>query len=85
MPVMFTATGNIPPATGINFTAPTLVGFLTQYVWKRYRTVQWAKYNYVLSAALAGATAISTVFLFFFYPSISKRAEPTISEREMVG
>lgn len=65
MPVMFTATGNIPPATGINFTAPTLVGFLTQYVWKKYRTVQWAKYNYVLSAALAGATAISTVFIFF--------------------
>lgn len=65
MPVIFTGTGNIPPATGVNYLSPIAIGFLTQYVWKRYRLASWSKYNYILSAALDGASAVGVVFIFF--------------------
>lgn len=64
-PVIFAATGAIPPATGVNYLSPIVVGFLTQYLWKRYQFKKWFKFNYILSAALDGASAISVVFIFF--------------------
>ncbi|WFD28455.1 hypothetical protein MNAN1_003466 [Malassezia nana] len=65
LPVVFTSTGNIPPATGVNYLAPISIGFLTQYLWKRYRFNSWFKYNFILSAALDGASAVAVVFIFF--------------------
>lgn len=65
IPVMFAGIGSIPPATGIQYTAPILVGFLTQFVWKRFHSITWSKYNYILAAALEGASAIAVVFIFF--------------------
>lgn len=65
LPVLFTGTGLIPPATGVNYLSPIAIGFLTQYLWKRYRFKSWFKYNYILSAALDGASAIGVVFIFF--------------------
>ncbi|CCU98702.1 unnamed protein product [Malassezia sympodialis ATCC 42132] len=65
LPVIFTGTGNIPPATGVNYLAPIAVGFLTQYVWKRAHFKTWFKFNYILSAVLQGASAIAVVFIFF--------------------
>ncbi|WFD33181.1 hypothetical protein MSPP1_004239 [Malassezia sp. CBS 17886] len=64
-PVIFTGTGNIPPGTGVNFLAPIEIGFISQFVWRRYRPRLWAKFNYILSAALDGASAIATVVIFF--------------------
>ncbi|WFD43602.1 hypothetical protein MPSI1_002265 [Malassezia psittaci] len=65
MPVIFTSTGNIPPATGVNYLAPILIGFFTQYVWKRRSPMSWSKYNYIISAALDASSAIAVVFIFF--------------------
>lgn len=65
MPVIFTGTGNIPPATGANYLPAIAIGFCSQYMWKRYKHVSWAKYNYILSAALDGASAVATCFIFF--------------------
>ena len=65
MPVIFSGTGNIPPAVGTMYLAPAAWGFVFNYLIKRYRSVWWAKYNYMLSAALSGATSIATVVIFF--------------------
>lgn len=64
-PVIFTGTGGIPPATGVNYLAPIFIGFITQFVWKRKNAKLWSKYNYILSAALDAASTIATVFIFF--------------------
>ncbi|SPO49315.1 related to isp4 - oligopeptide transporter [Moesziomyces antarcticus] len=50
-PVIFTGTGLMPPATGINFTAWAMCGFVLNLV-KKYRTGWWTRYNYVLGAAM---------------------------------
>ncbi|SNX83934.1 probable isp4 - oligopeptide transporter [Melanopsichium pennsylvanicum] len=70
-PVIFTGTGLMPPATGINFTSWALCGFVFNYIVKKYRTGWWTRYNYVLGAALDTGTAISAVIIFFclIYPS----------------
>ncbi|KAJ1022373.1 hypothetical protein NDA13_005282 [Ustilago tritici] len=64
-PVIFTGTGLMPPATGINFTAWALCGFVFNYLVKKYRTGWWIRYNYVLGAALDTGTAIAAVLIFF--------------------
>lgn len=64
-PVIFTGTGLIPPATGINYSSWALVGFLSHVVWRRRSFGSWSRYNYVLSAALDAGTGLSTVFIFF--------------------
>ena len=65
LPIIFTATGSIPPATGMMYTSAAFWGFLFQFVIKRRRPVWWTKYNYILSAALNGGTTIATVVIFF--------------------
>ncbi|CAD6964877.1 unnamed protein product [Tilletia laevis] len=64
-PVIFTATGNMPPATGINVAAFVIVGFIFQYYLRRKHFGWWSSYNYVLSAALDSGTGIATIFIFF--------------------
>ncbi|CAO1627663.1 unnamed protein product [Parajaminaea phylloscopi] len=64
-PVIFSGTGNMPPATGINYSSWALVGFLSHRVWKRRNFNTWSRFNYVLSAALDAGTGISTIFIFF--------------------
>lgn len=75
-PVMFTGTGLMPPATGINFTSWALVGFTFNYVIKRFRNGWWTRYNYVLGAALDTGTAISAIVIFFclVFPNGKNRA-----------
>lgn len=70
-PVIFTGTGLMPPATGINFTAWAMCGFVFNYLVKKYRTGWWTRYNYVLGAALDTGTALSAVIIFFclIFPS----------------
>ncbi|TKY88670.1 hypothetical protein EX895_002301 [Sporisorium graminicola] len=73
-PVIFTGTGLMPPATGINFTAWALCGFVFNYCMKKYRTGWWTRYNYVLGAAMDTGTAVSAVVIFFclIFPSGSQ-------------
>ncbi len=46
-----------------------IVGFIFQYVIRRRHFAWWAKYNYVLSAALDSGVALSVIFIFFTYVS----------------
>ncbi|KAE8209882.1 hypothetical protein CF327_g6183 [Tilletia walkeri] len=75
-PVIFTATGNLPPATGINYASWALVGFFFQYYLRRKHFGWWSSYNYVLSAALDAGTGIATIFIFFtvVYPKGKNQA-----------
>ncbi|KAF8553156.1 small oligopeptide transporter [Imleria badia] len=64
-PVIFNGTGLIPPATALNFVPWALVGFIFQFVIRRRYFAWWAKYNYVLSAALDSGLAMSVITIFF--------------------
>jgi OPT family small oligopeptide transporter len=64
-PVIFTGTGNLPPATSINYVPWAIVGFIFQYLVRRRHFSWWTKYNYVLSAAMDSGVAIGTVVIFF--------------------
>ncbi|KAL7756018.1 hypothetical protein ACKLNR_013011 [Fusarium oxysporum f. sp. zingiberi] len=64
-PLFFAGTGNVPPATGINYSSAFAVSFIFNK-WIRGRYPHWwAKYNYVLSAALDSGLAISAIVIFF--------------------
>ncbi|KAH7864571.1 hypothetical protein Vadar_031133 [Vaccinium darrowii] len=64
MPVLIGATGNMPPATAVNYTTWILVGFLSGFVVYRYRPDLWTKYNYVLSGSLDAGLAFMGVLLY---------------------
>ncbi|KAG8844060.1 hypothetical protein FRB96_003293 [Tulasnella sp. 330] len=65
LPVIFNGTGSIPPASAINYVPWAIVGFIFQFVIRRRHFTWWAKYNYVLSAAMDSGLALSVVFIFF--------------------
>lgn len=59
-PVLFSATGMMPPATGINFTSWFLVGWFFQFYLRRHHFEFWSDYNYILAAGFnAGASIMS--------------------------
>ncbi|GLU17567.1 hypothetical protein SLE2022_339280 [Rubroshorea leprosula] len=64
MPVMLGATGMMPPATAVNYTAWIIVGFLSGFVVYRYRPDLWQKYNYVLSGGLDAGLAFMGVLIY---------------------
>jgi len=64
-PLIFTGVDNLPPATAVNFVPWAIIGFLFQYIIRRRHFSFWAKYNYVLSAALDAGTAVSTILIYF--------------------
>ncbi|EEB06617.1 glutathione transporter Pgt1 [Schizosaccharomyces japonicus yFS275] len=63
-PVFFTGPGNIPPATGINYSSWAIVGFIFNYVIRRRAFAWWRRYNYVLAAAMDSGVAVATVIIF---------------------
>ncbi|MED6106529.1 oligopeptide transporter 4 [Stylosanthes scabra] len=65
LPVLLGATGNMPPATPVNYNAWILVGTVFNFFVFRYRKKWWQRYNYVLSAALDAGVAFMTVLLYF--------------------
>ncbi|KZO90436.1 OPT oligopeptide transporter [Calocera viscosa TUFC12733] len=71
IPVFFTGTGLMPPATGINFSSWFMVGITFMYFVRRYHFAWWSHYNYVLSAAMDSGVAITTIIIFFclYYPN----------------
>ncbi|OCH85661.1 small oligopeptide transporter [Obba rivulosa] len=81
-PLMFTGVGNIPPATAVNYVPWAIIGFLFQYIIRRRHFSFWAKYNYVLSAALDAGTAVSTILIYFIlqYPRNGQIGSSTIEQ-----
>ncbi|KAJ8488073.1 hypothetical protein ONZ51_g3778 [Trametes cubensis] len=81
-PLMFTGIGLIPPASAVNYIPWAIIGFLFQYVIRRRHFPFWAKYNYVLSAALDAGTAISTILVYFIlqYPKNGQIGRNTIQQ-----
>lgn len=81
-PLIFTGTGYIPPASAINYVPWFLIGFLFQFVVRRKHFAYWAKYNYVLSAALDAGTAVGLVLVFFClqYPMDGQLGANTIQK-----
>ncbi|XP_059442305.1 oligopeptide transporter 7 [Corylus avellana] len=65
MPVLIGATGNMPPATAVNYTTWIIAGFLSGFVVYRYRPDWWRRHNYVLSGALDAGLAFMGVLLYF--------------------
>ncbi|KAG6469701.1 hypothetical protein ZIOFF_070631 [Zingiber officinale] len=64
-PVIFGATGMMPPAKAINYNCWFVVGFAVNYwVFKRHKQ-WWGRYAYVLSAALDAGTSFMAVVSFF--------------------
>ncbi|KAI9572533.1 OPT oligopeptide transporter protein-domain-containing protein [Boletus coccyginus] len=64
-PIIFNGTDRIPPATALNFVPWAFVSFAFQFVIRRRYFLWWAKYNYVLSAALDSGLALSAITIFF--------------------
>jgi len=63
-PIIFGGSGQIPPATTINYTTWGFTGFIfNKFIKNRYRG-WWANYNYVTSAGLDTGLAISTIIIF---------------------
>jgi len=64
-PVLFSNSMSMYPAAPVNYAAWGVVGFIFQYVIRRRHFSWWAKYNYVLSAALDSGVAVSSLLIFF--------------------
>ncbi|XP_058085491.1 oligopeptide transporter 7-like [Magnolia sinica] len=64
MPVLLGATGQMPPATAVNFTSWIIIGFISGFVVYRYRRDWWQRHNYVLSGALDAGLAFMGVLLY---------------------
>ncbi|CAE6466178.1 unnamed protein product [Rhizoctonia solani] len=64
-PVILSGTGSIPPASAINYVPWAIVGFIFQFLIRKRHFQWWAKYNYVLSAALDSGVAMSIIIIFF--------------------
>ncbi|PYH92481.1 OPT oligopeptide transporter [Aspergillus ellipticus CBS 707.79] len=64
-PIFFAGTGNLPPATGINYSTAFVVSLIFNKLIKDRKPMWWAKYNYVLSAALDSGVAVSAIVIFF--------------------
>ncbi|THU73997.1 hypothetical protein C4D60_Mb04t28720 [Musa balbisiana] len=65
LPVLLGATGMMPPATPLNFSAWIAVGTVFNFFVFRYRKKWWERYNYILSAALDAGVAFMGVLLYF--------------------
>ncbi|KAF8556645.1 OPT oligopeptide transporter [Imleria badia] len=64
-PVIFSGLGAIPPASAVNYVPWAIVGFIFNYHIRRKHYSWWAKYNYVLSAAMDSGLAFSIIIIFF--------------------
>lgn len=64
-PVVLNGVSYIPPAAGINYSAWFAVGFVFQYLIRKWNFAWWSKFNYVTSAALDSGTVLSLIVIFF--------------------
>uniref|UniRef100_A0A2P2PIA5 Uncharacterized protein n=1 Tax=Rhizophora mucronata TaxID=61149 RepID=A0A2P2PIA5_RHIMU len=65
MPILLSATSNMPPAKPIHYLSWGAVGILfNYYIYRRYRG-WWARHNYILSAGLDAGLAFMGVLIYF--------------------
>lgn len=64
VPLIFGGSGNIPPATPINYLSWGIVGFIFNKVIKNKYRGWWSNYNYITSAGLDTGLALSTIVIF---------------------
>ncbi|KAI0662504.1 OPT oligopeptide transporter [Cubamyces menziesii] len=65
IPVCFAGLGQLPPATGINYSAFLTVGAIFQWWVRRYHFRWWLRFNYILSAGLDIGVSVGIVLVFF--------------------
>jgi OPT oligopeptide transporter protein len=65
IPIFFAGLGAMPPASGINYISWALVGFIFNFLVRRFHFRWWMRYNYILSAALDSGVAIASIVVFF--------------------
>ncbi|GAA5800218.1 OPT family small oligopeptide transporter [Helicostylum pulchrum] len=64
IPLIFNATGMMPPAVPLNFSMWCALGFISMFWLRRYRHEWWVKYNYITSAAFDSGCAIAALIIF---------------------
>lgn len=65
MPLILSATSNMPPARTLNFTSWVVIGlFFNLYLYQKYKG-WWARHNYILAAGLDAGIAFLGIILFF--------------------
>ena len=64
MPLVFGGSGQIPPASPVNYTSWGFVGFIFNKVIKNKYRGWWSNYNYVTSAGLDTGLAVATIIIF---------------------
>ncbi|OSD05888.1 OPT oligopeptide transporter [Trametes coccinea BRFM310] len=65
IPVMCAGLAQLPPATGINYSAFLTVGAFFQWFIRRYHFRWWLRFNYILSAGLDIGVSVGIVLVFF--------------------
>ncbi|GAB2230392.1 hypothetical protein Droror1_Dr00014655 [Drosera rotundifolia] len=65
MPVLLSSTGAMPPGRAINYLSWGAVGlFFNVYVFRKHKA-WWARYNYIMAAALDAGVAFMGILVFF--------------------
>ncbi|KAH7538273.1 oligopeptide transporter 6 [Ziziphus jujuba] len=64
MPVLLGSTSMMPPASAVNYTSWLIVGFISGFIFFRYKPGLWKRYNYILSGGLDAGTAFMSVLIF---------------------
>ncbi|KAI8076459.1 OPT family small oligopeptide transporter [Gilbertella persicaria] len=64
IPLIFNATGMMPPAVPINFSMWCALGFVSMFWLRKYRRNWWIKYNYLTSAAFDSGCAIAALIIW---------------------
>ena len=63
-PLIFGGTGNLPPATPLNYLSWGIIGWVfNKYIKNKYRG-WWMRFNYVTSAGLDVGLALCTILIF---------------------
>ncbi|KAI0104948.1 small oligopeptide transporter [Hypoxylon sp. NC0597] len=66
-PLIFGGAGYIPPATPLNYLSWGFVGYVFQYLVKKYHFRWWSRLNYLTSAGLDLGLALGTLVIFFVF------------------
>lgn len=73
IPVIMSSIAAVPPATASNYLAWGFIGIIFQWYLRSRAFGWWKRYNFLLSAALDGGLAITSLFVFlaFTYPGVT--------------
>ncbi|KAJ2245779.1 hypothetical protein GGH98_004470, partial [Coemansia sp. RSA 454] len=69
-PLLFIASGFMPPAPSHVYTNWFIGCFFFNYLWHKYRNAQWNRYAFALSAGLDSGLAISGIVTYFAFMNL---------------